>query len=241
MTLEEGSSPLARGTRHGGSDHAETRGLIPARAGNTTLRHLVSNSDRAHPRSRGEHCPSLPYKLCSQGSSPLARGTRFGGRIVSVFLGLIPARAGNTLTCCWYFFSARAHPRSRGEHARSSSTRVTTQGSSPLARGTPQCLDSESRSGGLIPARAGNTAGRTSGRGKPWAHPRSRGEPGPVIDATLRIGLIPARAGNTTVGASRRGRGRAHPRSRGEHLAMDEIGGRGSGSSPLARGTPGRC
>ena len=50
-----GSSPLARGTLNVFIRLHLLNGLIPARAGNTTLFHLVVAVARAHPRSRGEH------------------------------------------------------------------------------------------------------------------------------------------------------------------------------------------
>ena len=212
--------------------------LIPARAGNTWIRRLVRRLLRAHPRSRGEHSQRCYIPPVHWGSSPLARGTHGDAVLYEVSVGLIPARAGNTLTCCWYFFSARAHPRSRGEHARSSSTRVTTQGSSPLARGTPGETPWVKDLTGLIPARAGNTFPGASPIPGSRAHPRSRGEhssgflltnherrSSPLARGTLSgddqpsmsIGLIPARAGNTDCCFGALGDWGAHPRSRGEH------------------------
>ena len=91
-------------------------------------------------------------------------------------------------------------------------------GSSPLARGTPNKLDPEHISNGLIPARAGNTVEHLGSFRFGWAHPRSRGEhvtflygnlhdagSSPLARGTRRRrklchrvpGLIPARAGNT--------------------------------------------
>ena len=113
---------------------------------------------------------------------------------------------------------------------------------------------------GLIPARAGNTVWLSSCRACVWAHPRSRGEHdaqshGDIIESgssplargtrqsgagkLTRRGLIPARAGNTGRVAVTGGVRRAHPRSRGEHMALSAGARRVSGSSPLARGTPG--
>ena len=91
-------------------------------------------------------------------------------------------------------------------------------GSSPLARGTPGTDEGGAGTGGLIPARAGNTPYGLTPSGARRAHPRSRGEhiaggqPAGVIwgssplargtpetgqVAKIRDGLIPARAGNT--------------------------------------------
>ena len=173
---------------------------------------------RAHPRSRGEHRTELFRYSVTTGSSPLARGTlpwwSFGLR----GKGLIPARAGNTdqeLACSPV---AWAHPRSRGEHALEGALQPVPTGSSPLARGTRSGASTGASTGGLIPARAGNTRPSRYRFLPERAHPRSRGEhmlpvmtrphaqgssplargtPSGQIGAEQRLGLIPARAGNT--------------------------------------------
>ena len=70
-----GSSPLARRTRgilvHAGGGAR----LIPARAGNTSMRLLIAASPTAHPRSRGEHQQKQLITQALLGSSSLARGT----------------------------------------------------------------------------------------------------------------------------------------------------------------------
>ena len=134
----------------------------------------------------------------------------------------------------------------------------TLLGSSPLARGTRVIPESIGLVVGLIPARAGNTAGMRYATARYGAHPRSRGEHRPARHYRRRapgssplargthtraaarrspLGLIPARAGNTQYRKrSYRGHG-AHPRSRGEHLGIDNTEFFVEGSSPLARGT----
>ena len=152
------------------------------------------------------------------GSSPLARGTqRLRSPDVSV-VGLIPARAGNTMSGLSSKSAVRAHPRSRGEHTLRPSVCVRCRGSSPLARGTLNELRQAITFPGLIPARAGNTRAATSPMPTAWAHPRSRGEHaakqggvygelgssplargtrGHLLTLFHLVGLIPARAGNT--------------------------------------------
>ena len=171
-----GSSPLARGTQILRATPVRVLGLIPARAGNTSplMRFLILS--RAHPRSRGEHCFWLVQVLAVLGSSPLARGTRVwhpGGHSV---LGLIPARAGNTVNLCPKRTSIWAHPRSRGEHQELGYPFGERSGSSPLARGTPGPLVTALTVAGLIPARAGNTSAVSPCLHAFRAHPRSRGE-----------------------------------------------------------------
>ena len=91
-----GSSPLARGTPHRKRSSVLLAGLIPARAGNTRAARAGTGGYKAHPRSRGEHYPSVLLLLRLRGSSPLARGTPNAVDAAKPAPGLIPARAGNT-------------------------------------------------------------------------------------------------------------------------------------------------
>ena len=70
-----GSSPLARGSLLLDPCVVLARGLIPARAGLTTVRPLTSGWTRAHPRSRGAHRWRAHVTHHGKGSSPLARGS----------------------------------------------------------------------------------------------------------------------------------------------------------------------
>ena len=152
-----GSSPLARGTRRGGSRRGGEQRIIPARAGNTAGALNMASIPPDHPRSRGEHpiCRAASAKV--SGSSPLARGTppapvcrRARGRI-------IPARAGNTSAPRPSRICGSDHPRSRGEHMQSKCNANRMLGSSPLARGTLDRRHVGEVFARIIPARAGNT------------------------------------------------------------------------------------
>ena len=171
-----GSSPLARGTPGGRVPQLHTRGLIPARAGNTGGYASSILMRWAHPRSRGEHQAKYLANPLVAGSSPLARGTQAADYRPVLSLGLIPARAGNTLSFRAWGLVVGAHPRSRGEHSAVSVTARWQTGSSPLARGTRYRRVTYPAASGLIPARAGNTARALPRAGHPRAHPRSRGE-----------------------------------------------------------------
>ena len=171
-----GSSPLARGTLGLLEFVEKLLGLIPARAGNTAEASASPSSSGAHPRSRGEHSFRFGSSVSSSGSSPLARGTRVRRFNLQNSAGLIPARAGNTPHGYCDFGELRAHPRSRGEHARNLWETIKTAGSSPLARGTQHAMAQNSSAMGLIPARAGNTRRIYPGGARAGAHPRSRGE-----------------------------------------------------------------
>ncbi len=111
-----GSSPLARGTLISTVVTGFGTRLIPARAGNTSATHTVSDKIAAHPRSRGEHWRFFSGTNSPHGSSPLARGTRLDPLVRDGGRRLIPARAGNTNVLHYARIRAPAHPRSRGEH-----------------------------------------------------------------------------------------------------------------------------
>ena len=130
-------------------------------------------------------------------------------------------------------------------------------GSSPLARGLRAVAASPPGRVRIIPARAGFTGRRASGRPSGRDHPRSRGVYRAVAAAAQeRVGssplarglpaiwrectehsrIIPARAGFTErQGADPRPR-RDHPRSRGVYAAARAAAAPRRGSSPLARG-----
>ena len=154
--LQQGSSPLARGTRRERHRDRVPGGLIPARAGNTRPSSQSRFQTRAHPRSRGEHMSGSSHWLLSSGSSPLTRRNTTRRSVVTRLPG--------------------AHPRSRGEHHSNRRPKPQLRGSSPLARGTLYRQDIKSGHAGLIPARAGNTFKISGGRSSSRAHPRSRGE-----------------------------------------------------------------
>ena len=94
--LDQGSSPLTRGTRPvvrvGQFDH----GIIPAYAGNTRGRSPGSPRLQDHPRLRGEHAARRGGTSRKTGSSPLTRGTRAVPGLRWCRSGIIPAYAGNT-------------------------------------------------------------------------------------------------------------------------------------------------
>ena len=255
-----GSSPLARGTRHvPGAVRAPAR-FIPARAGNTGRGRSRGWSGSVHPRSRGEHPEGARRSSRHPGSSPLARGTPPPYPLDVEHTRFIPARAGNTPRPARSRRTTTVHPRSRGEHVSQARVNETITGSSPLARGTHIRAVEISEHHRFIPARAGNTGRGVDRHPCRSVHPRSRGEhavapteqapqPGssPLARGTLHQAVrpelerrfIPARAGNTPAGAAWRRGSAVHPRSRGEHGGRAASSRRSSGSSPLARGTPG--
>ena len=130
-----GSSPLARGGLAAFTDTTKAAGLIPARAGRTSMRAPTSGVHVAHPRSRGADGSARCGPRQGLGSSPLARGGRIPVRRIARMPGLIPARAGRTASRPREPSRQRAHPRSRGADLGRPLDHLAEGGSSPLARG----------------------------------------------------------------------------------------------------------
>ena len=170
-----GSSPLARGLRHGeGRDHRR-RGIIPARAGFTRPGRPGAPHPGDHPRSRGVYSSSRSESSRRSGSSPLARGLPPGRTEWAVHSRIIPARAGFTRRRWRRRWRTRDHPRSRGVYERAWSGGRIVSGSSPLARGLLMSAQAVSPHGGIIPARAGFTGFGRTAEEVLSDHPRSRG------------------------------------------------------------------
>ena len=133
-------------------------------------------------------------------------------------------------------------------------------GSSPLARGLPGALASQTGHQRIIPARAGFTDPGCSPHSAHGDHPRSRGvylrffigqEPDEgssplargllcaIISAGRTIRIIPARAGFTRTENFLMGLEEDHPRSRGVYYYDRRPRWAVPGSSPLARGLRG--
>ena len=239
MALRAGSSPLARGLRRRRPADQPGHRIIPARAGFTALPCWRGAGTGDHPRSRGVYRYLGATDSEHWGSSPLARGLRRGRLRGELTPGIIPARAGFTHPRTSGSRSCPDHPRSRGVYGIVCHFGPSCQGSSPLARGLRLSPSPGTRSGGIIPARAGFTPWTTSPGTATPDHPRSRGvyrggggpcAPGegssPLARGLLtssrlsgwRTRIIPARAGFT------------HPAADDPETPR--------GSSPLARGLP---
>ena len=150
------------------------------------------------------------------------------------------------------------HPRRRGEHSSSNTSKTQSTGSSPQARGTLRRPRGRRARGRFIPAGAGNTQMTVCAWSPGSVHPRRRGEHVHEPEKAISVGgsspqargtrwsywrrghrwrFIPAGAGNTTPAESPSEANPVHPRRRGEHSTEDEAGCGVRGSSPQARGT----
>ena len=217
-----GSSPRARGTPLPRKDQPHgPRRFIPACAGNTLPDIVAGGLVSVHPRVRGEHLASLGDGPIPNGSSPRARGTRDGKRrLQPLAQRFIPACAGNTDDQWARSAPGPVHPRVRGEHIESFSSRARDIGSSPRARGTRIRSRFARRQHRFIPACAGNTDQELRGGILDAVHPRVRGEHCPRYNRHIRELVHPrVRGEHAAITASMPARGSVHPRVRGEHEA----------------------
>ena len=130
-----GSSPLARGLLGTVLAVQPLTGIIPARAGFTDRIPGDGVEAEDHPRSRGVYAYARVRADRRGGSSPLARGLHERRGQGSHSPGIIPARAGFTLTSRGTWVPDADHPRSRGVYSHVSHVSHVSPGSSPLARG----------------------------------------------------------------------------------------------------------
>ena len=257
LVRRNGSSPLARGLPIPNGVIDWDKRIIPARAGFTRSQMHQCCPFEDHPRSRGVYGPLQVTYPGYFGSSPLARGLPVADGAPVQQDGIIPARAGFTVTAATRPVVLPDHPRSRGVYGdgRHSAGRVT--GSSPLARGLLNEIWVHDGNRRIIPARAGFTLHSFLPFPLMTDHPRSRGVyPAPCTSRPtsagssplarglrlgqwpvgVRVRIIPARAGFTRSVAGRRSGARDHPRSRGVYAPLACWAAALAGSSPLARG-----
>ena len=172
-----GSSPRGRGKPTQDRITSHDVGLIPARAGKTSIVWSTMRRRTAHPRAGGENALADQLIEVRRGSSPRGRGKREQLTREPLLPRLIPARAGKTDCDTYRGAGHAAHPRAGGENARITH-REHDGGAHPRAGG-------ENEAHCLVPS------------GVYGSSPRGRGKLIPVILSGILHGLIPARAGKT--------------------------------------------
>ena len=191
------------------------------------------------------------------GSSPLARGLLVREDASVHEPGIIPARAGFTLSLHKSGRFRTDHPRSRGVYTPHIPSFGYPKGSSPLARGLRRGRRRRRLRRRIIPARAGFTRPHDHSEPRNKDHPRSRGvytRKIPAVESIAgssplarglrvtmgrnpgKIRIIPARAGFTPSPRVTAYSGTDHPRSRGVYSLIITALRDAGGSSPLARG-----
>ena len=193
----DGSSPRARGTPELDVTRDTVARFIPASAGNTSSSSVFMATSPVHPRERGEHLLDGVEVGRRAGSSPRARGTRWGGPCRSARPRFIPASAGNTWGRRRDRSARPVHPRQRGEHPPRPMLSPASPGSSPRARGTPCRLSGALGPVRFIPASAGNTPITSTRPCGDAVHPRERGEHALTLQLLMPAGGSSPRARGT--------------------------------------------
>ena len=153
-------------------------GALPCWLRGTFFSCINTSCEAVHPRTRGEHEPSRPWRRARSGSSPHTRGTSPDGRGERRHRRFIPAHAGNIPVPNLAASHTTVHPRTRGEHGRMRWRSGQVNGSSPHTRGTCVPGYHHCRRLRFIPAHAGNIT-QTLLCSLPYSvHPRTRGEHG---------------------------------------------------------------
>ncbi len=186
----------------------------------------------------GEQKAGLADGKTHQGSSPRVRGTEITQILRFLWLGIIPACAGNRYESRLFNVFFWDHPRVCGEQELVFPMTDNGKGSSPRVRGTVRDVLPEVNKHGIIPACAGNSGRTTVGMADYRDHPRVCGEQISTRTTT-----------DNTAGSSPRVRGTVqalsscmhlpwdHPRVCGEQIDTKCANAAREGSSPRVRGT----
>ena len=184
------------------------------------------------------------------------------GKLVIVYLqrtrlGITPAGAGKTGTCCRYRAAEQDHPRRCGENFCEPPTAFLAEGSPPQVRGKRRDLYNLPASAGITPAGAGKTAFGNSVSATGWDHPRRcgentairtelcnmlgsppqvRGKPFITAWARYKTRITPAGAGKTFRPCGGIASVMDHPRRCGENTLARKLMQKMLGSPPQVRG-----
>ena len=235
--------------------------IIPAQAGNAQHRPRRGKPRPDHPRASGERFLQLDNRGSYFGSSPRRRGTRRQGPQVTAENRIIPAQAGNAISCAVAAALMTDHPRAGGERWIRGGDRPVWDGSSPRRRGTLVEQSASCPSSRIIPAQAGNARPpprrptglpdhpRAGGERATWAgsrpsnagsSPRRRGTLFARAPDDAAVRIIPAQAGNALPADLTDEQKPDHPRAGGERRQGKRVFVPVNGSSPRRRGTLGR-
>ena len=171
-----GSSPRGRGTGIIRTFNLCNDRVIPAWAGNRTLRLWPLGCTAGHPRVGGEQSAQQVGIGVLAGSSPRGRGTDIGSEVCFCSYRVIPAWAGNRVERRPVCAGIAGHPRVGGEQLSLATVPFGRYGSSPRGRGTEAQQRAQPGYNRVIPAWAGNSFMPSSLNDDYTGHPRVGGE-----------------------------------------------------------------
>ncbi len=156
LISSRGSSPRLRGTLLLAAIGALKPRIIPAPAGNASIKSCSGTARTDHPRACGERPTTTDGIVTNAGSSPRLRGTPEARPHRQQRGRIIPAPAGNASPCRGRPSRPPDHPRACGERLVGERLATERTGSSPRLRGTPRSGCAGPGRGRIIPAPAGN-------------------------------------------------------------------------------------
>ena len=207
-----------RGKQQRGGDVGRARRIIPAHAGQTSLRCTTRTRNTDHPRACGANAHQRGGQHAQTGSSPRMRGKRHVNVGCFKIARIIPAHAGQTASGSPSSHHMPDHPRACGANSAISANHVPLFGSSPRMRGKHLNEPLHVTNVRIIPAHAGQTPDELVWLTLPTDHPRAcganpvlsfiipsvigssprmRGKPAFRVDVAAGGRIIPAHAGQT--------------------------------------------
>ena len=173
--LHSGLSPRPRGSRFVPRIGVAGDGSIPASAGEPVLKMSCSRWQWVYPRVRGGAEQVCNGRLHQGGLSPRPRGSHRVIAILKPLGGSIPASAGEPSWVRVAVVSWGVYPRVRGGAQVQHIETCRIQGLSPRPRGSRRKVFRRQRSGGSIPASAGEPTAATASGTSSKVYPRVRG------------------------------------------------------------------
>ena len=156
LSLAIGLSPRLRGTDGEMTMKLIFMRVIPAPAGNGTMRRLSASVRPGYPRACGERIVTLSILPGRDGLSPRLRGTASNRTRQKTPLRVIPAPAGNGLVISPLEPISTGYPRACGERGGTEHEKAQYNGLSPRLRGTVDFVPISPSNYRVIPAPAGN-------------------------------------------------------------------------------------
>ncbi len=252
-----GSSPRMRGKPVELGYGIRKSRIIPAHAGQTSIRSRPARTCPDHPRACGANANWIRLSCPPRGSSPRMRGKHVLPYSGTAQGRIIPAHAGQTRIASTEVTYRPDHPRACGANHASHVFGRFNHGSSPRMRGKRRCQSAGRTCGRIIPAHAGQTdsyahcffdgsdhpracganSTRYNARHMPTgSSPRMRGKRGRNVRVIALRRIIPAHAGQTWRSDCARSHDSDHPRACGANVVFAAEIFYYFGSSPRMRG-----
>ena len=212
----EGLSPRGRGNPSIPIPATRTQRSIPAWAGEPYRAFPRCTRSRVYPRVGGGTAQGYTVEEIAKGLSPRGRGNHTPGIDLALYMGSIPAWAGEPSLDTRWPLLCWVYPRVGGGTLKGLCPPKPTTGLSPRGRGNPQ----QRRGGAVerrsIPAWAGEPGPVYLLPLPPTVYPRVGGGTGGSKDDLVNaIGLSPRGRGNRTLGQVHHFRPGLSPRGRG--------------------------